>query len=348
MAIPLTLLCALLVLNEWVGYYPSLQRAWGDLTSGPLPDQVDAKDLPGLRNTHPDTGKLVPIDVPDGASGFKHRREYIYLPPAWFTGDVAPTLPAVLMIAGEFSNPTNWIRTGNAIPAIDNYAKAHGGQAPVFVFVDSSGSFNNDTECVNGPRGNAADHLTKDVRPYVVSQFGTSPDPANWGVVGWSAGGTCAIDLAVTHPELFTTFEDIGGDRGPNSGTKEQTINRLYGGNAASWDAYDPRTVMAKHGPYTGVAGYFDDSQEPPDDKTKDLPDFHQDRAAPLGFGGNDNNDQFREKGALPDLCAAAVAVNIGCSLRVYTGYHTWQFAARAFSDALPWIAQRVHTPASS
>jgi S-formylglutathione hydrolase FrmB len=348
MAIPLTLLCALLVLNEWVGYYPSLQKAWGDLTAGPLPDQVDAKDLPGLRNTHPDTGKLVPIDVPDGGSGFKHRREYIYLPPAWFTGNVAPTLPAVMMVAGEFSNPTNWIRTGNAIPAIDNYAKAHGGQAPVFVFVDSSGSFNNDTECVNGPRGNAADHLTKDVRAYVVSQFRASSDPANWGVVGWSMGGTCAIDLAVGHPDLFTTFEDIGGDRGPNSGTKEQTINRLYGGNAASWDVYDTRTVMAKHGPYSGVAGYFDDSQEPPDDKTKNLPDRRQDRVAPLGFGGNDDNDQFREKGALPDLCAAAVAVNIGCSLRVYTGYHTWQFAARAFSDAMPWIAQRVHTPTSS
>ncbi|MDT7762795.1 MAG: hypothetical protein QOC63_2215 [Mycobacterium sp.] len=348
MAVPLALLCALLVLNEWVGYYPSLQRAWGDLTAGPLPDQVDAKDLPGLRNTHPDTGKLVGIDVPDGGSGFKHRREYIYLPPAWFTGNVAPMFPAVMMVAGEFSNPTNWIRTGNAIPAIDNYAKVHGGQAPVFIFVDSSGSFNNDTECVNGPRGNAADHLTKDVRPYVVSQFRTSSDPADWGLVGWSMGGTCALDLTVAHPELFTTFEDIGGDRGPNSGTKEQTINRLYGGNAASWDVYDPRTVMAKHGPYSGVAGYFDDSQEPPDDKTKNLPDRRQDRAAPVGFGGNDDNDQFREKGALPDLCAAAVAVNIGCSLRVYTGYHTWQFAARAFSDAVPWIAQRVHTPKSS
>jgi poly(3-hydroxybutyrate) depolymerase len=61
-----------------------------------------------------------------------------------------------------------------------------------------------------------------------------SPDPASWAVVGWSAGGTCAIDLAVVYPELFTTFEDIGGDRGPNSGTKAQTIERLYGGNGAA------------------------------------------------------------------------------------------------------------------
>ena len=58
-AVPLTLICALVVLNQWVGYYPSVQRAWADLTVGPVPDQIDAKDLPGLRNTHPDTGKVM-------------------------------------------------------------------------------------------------------------------------------------------------------------------------------------------------------------------------------------------------------------------------------------------------
>jgi S-formylglutathione hydrolase FrmB len=342
LAVPLALLCALLVLDQWVGYYPSLQRAWGDLTAGPLPDQIDAKDLAGLRSTHPDTGKLVGVDIPDGGSGFTHRREYVYLPPAWFAGAVAPKLPVVMMIAGEFSNPTNWIRTGNAIPVVDGYAKAHGGAAPVLVFVDSSGSFNNDTECVDGPRGNAARHLTDEVRPYVVSQFGTSAAPAEWGVVGWSMGGTCAIDLALMHPDLFATFEDIGGDRGPNSGTKQQTIDRLYGGDAAAWDHFDPRTVMARHGPYSGVAGYFDDSQEPADDKTKNLPDHPQHREAPVGFGGHDDADVFREKGALPDLCAAATAVDVGCTLRVYPGYHTWQFAARAFSDAFGWIVGRV------
>ena len=92
-AIPLTLVCALIVLNEWVGYYPTLQRAWGDLTSGPLPDQIDTKDLAGLRNTHPDTGKVVRVDIPDSGSGFKHRREFVYLPPAWFTGNAAAEAP---------------------------------------------------------------------------------------------------------------------------------------------------------------------------------------------------------------------------------------------------------------
>ncbi len=108
------------------------------------------------------------------------------------------------------------------------------------MFADAAGSVSNDTECVNGPHGNAADHLTRDVRPWVISQLGAAPEPARWAVVGWSMGGTCAVDLAVMHPELFGTFQDISGDLGPNTGTKTQTIARLYGGNPAAWPTSIP------------------------------------------------------------------------------------------------------------
>ncbi|HEY5840112.1 MAG TPA: hypothetical protein VIU87_01320, partial [Mycobacterium sp.] len=164
LAIPVTLLATLSALNQWVGYFPTVQSAWGALTAGPLPDQTDAADLPGLRNTSPATGKLVEVTIPDTASGFRHRDEYVYLPPAWFAGPTPPTLPVVMMVAGEFNSPADWMRSGNIMPVIDGYAHDHGGATPIFVFVDSGGRFNNDTECVNGPRGNSADHLTKDVR----------------------------------------------------------------------------------------------------------------------------------------------------------------------------------------
>ncbi len=84
----------------------------------------------------------------------------------------------------------------------------------------------------------------------------------------------------------------------------------------------------------------------PTADATPAGPEFRAVRPrhqAPVGFGGHDDADEFREKGALPDLCAAAVAVGIGCALRVHPGYHTWQFAATAFTNALPWMAQRLH-----
>jgi S-formylglutathione hydrolase FrmB len=351
LSIPLALLTASLALNQWVGYYPTVQAAWGGLTAGRLPDQVDASDLPGLRGTQPSNGKLVEVDIPDTASGFKHRSEYVYLPPAWFAGNEPPRLPAVMMIGGEFNTPADWMRSGNIKPAIDGYAAAHGGQAPVFVFVDSGGTFNNDTECVNGPRGAAADHLTKDVRPYAISKFGTSSDPANWGVVGWSMGGTCAIDLAVTHPELFHAFVDIAGDHGPIAGTKQQTIDRLYGGSAAQWAAYDPATVMAAHGPYVGVSGWFEDTPPVSEEQKKAFlsggfqpPPQPQN---PLGYGGHDewSNGAADQVGAAQDLCRAATAVKISCSVHTIATFHTWQFAAYAFSDALPWLTSQVSTP---
>jgi S-formylglutathione hydrolase FrmB len=348
LVIPMTVLAVLLTLNQWVGYYRTLQAAWNAVTAGPLPDQIEAGQLPGMRNTVPATGKLVKVNIPDSASGFKHRSEYVYLPPAWFAGHTAPPLPAIMMIAGEFDTPADWMRSGEVIPILDGFAQSHGGAAPLFVFVDSGGRFNNDTECVNGPRGNVADHLTKDVRGYVISQFNASSDPANWAVVGWSAGGTCALDLTVMHPELFSAFEDIAGDRGPTAGTKQQTIDRLYGGNGAQWDAFDPMTVMTRHGPYTGVSGWFDEARTPPMDQYGSLLRNLKARpqpSAPLGYGGHDEWRGPDPSGLQQDLCAAATKLNIPCSVHTMVSFHTWQFATKAFSEALPWLAATVHTP---
>ena len=41
LAVPLCLLSAALALNLWVGYFPTVQTAWNQLTAGPLPDQTD-------------------------------------------------------------------------------------------------------------------------------------------------------------------------------------------------------------------------------------------------------------------------------------------------------------------
>ena len=78
---------------------------------------------------------------PTPASGFKHRGELVYLPPAWYATDPPPRLPTVMMVGGEFNTPADWMRAGNAVKTIDDFAAAHGGNAPVFVFVDSGRRF---------------------------------------------------------------------------------------------------------------------------------------------------------------------------------------------------------------
>jgi S-formylglutathione hydrolase FrmB len=339
LAVLLCVLSAGVSLNLWVGYFRTVQAAWSELTAGPLPDETDLTTVMAMKQQGqvPSHGELVPVDIPDTASGFKHRTELVYLPPAWFAAN-APKLPAVMMIAGEFNTPSDWPRTGDAMTPIDKFAAAHGGNAPVFVFVDVGGSFNNDTECVDGPRGNVASHLTKDVPPYVESTFGVQS--ANWGVVGWSMGGTCAVDLTVMHPELFSTFVDIAGDTGPNAGTKDQTIARIYGGNAAEWPIYDPATVIDKHGPYKGVSGWFAISS--------DAPQQHKGGFNPTGtgLGGQDAagmpTDQTEAANA---LCKLGRANGIDCAVVPHPGRHDWPLAADVFTSALPWLAGQIGTP---
>ena len=325
MALPLSLLCAALALNLWVGYFPTVQVAWNQLTAGPLPDQTDEVTVMAMQQERkiPAKGTVVPVDISDAASGFRHRGELVYLPPAWYAANPAPKLPTLMMIGGEFNTPADWVRTGGAVKMLDDFAAAHHGNAPVVVFADPGGAFNNDTECVNGSRGNSADHLTKDVVPYMVSKFGVSPDRAKWGVVGWSMGGTCAVDLAVMHPDMFSAFEDIAGDIGPNSGTKDQTIARLFGGSADAWAAFDPTTVITRHGPYTGVAGWFDVNGS-----TATLQRAKNDQAA-----------------AANSLCALGAANGIDCAVVSQPGKHDWPFAAHAFGAALPWLAGQIGTP---
>ncbi|MDT5074643.1 MAG: hypothetical protein QOH82_3963 [Mycobacterium sp.] len=341
-AVPLCLLGTGLALNTWVGYFPTVQIAWNQLTAGPLPDETDLATVTAMQKagTVPTHGSVIPVDIPATASGFKHRTELVYLPPRWFASNPAPKLPVVMMIGGEFNTPADWLRTGNAASIADSFAASHGGNAPVLVFVDSGGSFNNDTECVNGVRGNVADHLTKDVVPYVNATFGTSTAGADWGVVGWSMGGTCAVDLTVMHPELFSSFVDIAGDTGPNAGTKDQTVARLYGGNEATWAEFDPSTVITKHGPYKGVSGWFAISTDAPTQHK-----FAQGSDA-VGLGGRDGagmpTDQTQAANA---LCGLGRANGITCSVVPTTGRHDWPLATQVFTAAFPWLAGALHTP---
>ena len=346
LALPLCLLSAALALNLWVGYFPTVQTAWNQLTAGPLPDQTDAGTVKAMQKQGqvPANGSVVSVNISDGGSKFKHRDELVYLPPAWYATNPPPRLPTVMMVGGEFNPPADWLRAGNAIKTMDDFAAAHGGNAPVLVFVDSGGAFNNDTECVNGTRGNAADHLTKDVVPFMVSHFGVSASSANWGIVGWSMGGTCAVDLTVMHPELFSSFVDIAGDMGPTAGTKDQTIARLFGGNAAAWAAFDPRTVITAHGPYSGVSGWFVISTSPPTQR-RNL--NAGDNA--VGLGGRDAagnpGDQTQ---AANSLCALGQAHGIACAVVATSGKHDWPFATQVFASSLPWLAGQLGTPGSA
>ncbi|MFF0338495.1 alpha/beta hydrolase [Kribbella sp. NPDC004875] len=307
-------------INQFVGYYPTLGAAIDDWTHAPLPGQTtlpSAVRAAGAARV-PEAGKLVAVTVPATYSHFVHRQELVYLPPIWFVGHRRPVLPVVEMIGGQRGGPGDWVRLANAVQVADSYARLHGGYAPILVFADATGHFSNDTECVNGPKGNAADHLARDLPAYVQKTFGASRNPRQWAVAGFSMGGTCSIDLVVKYPNVFNHFVDISGDLVPYTGTRAQTLQDLYGGSVAARRANEALSVMQAHGHYSNVSGVFLTSADEP---------RHQREAR--------------------QLSEAAAKVGIRSRVEINPGTHTWQFAAPAFASTFPWLVTELTTPTS-
>ena len=72
LALPLCLLCAALALNLWVGYFPTVQTAWNQLTAGPLPDQTDQVTVAAMQKRHAD-----PAEGHRGAGQHPRRRRRV-------------------------------------------------------------------------------------------------------------------------------------------------------------------------------------------------------------------------------------------------------------------------------
>jgi enterochelin esterase-like enzyme len=200
-----------------------------------------------LGHTIGSRGRLVSVVIPGALSGFHARPALVWLPPA-FTRDPRATWPVMMLMAGVPGDPTDMIRGGGAVRLADDYASHHHGEAPIMVFPDHNGGFFKDTECVDGPRGNAETYLVQDVRGFVASHFHASSDPGRWAIVGYSEGGTCAVTLTLRHPDDFGAFVDLAGDLQPNvagaSPHRPMTVRKLYGGQRQEWFAHDPLALV--------------------------------------------------------------------------------------------------------
>ncbi len=302
-SVPSTFAAAFVLINAHYAYWPTV----GDLLGQRLPDQATATTT----ITTARHGEVVPLDVPATVSRFRERPGSIYFPPAYFRPR-HPLLPVVVMLEGTPSTPDAWPRAGNAVATADGYAAAHGGVAPVLAFVDENGSFTGDSECVDGPSGAAETFLAVDVPRYLSALTGTAPDPHHWAIAGFSEGGTCALDLALRHPEVYGAFVDLAGDQAPSLGGPQQTLQQLYGGSGAAMAGHDPATLLRQR---------------------KTLPS-----AAWFGAGIGDRS----HVSIIHRLADETRQAGITTSCVVLPGGHDWEFAAAAFRAVLPQLAARL------
>jgi S-formylglutathione hydrolase FrmB len=139
---------------------------------------------------------------------------------------------------------------------------------------------------------------------------------------------------------LFSAFIDIGGDLYPrDGGSRQETIERLFGGDEEAFKSFEPASVIQAHGPYSGVAGWFIVSEDvpnfyrPPDPNPGSVP-LPEPPANPSEHGL-----------AATYLCELASDYGVECSVVSDPSKHDWPSAANAFPQALPWLAGRLGTP---
>lgn len=296
-------------LNAYFGYLPQV----GDI-AGPRPwpvvtAQVVSADavVPQRQEPAHPQGAVLRLSVAGDVSQAPRRDALVYLPPQYFS-ETSRRFPVLYLLHGSPGVPLDWFRGGEAAAA--GAASARAGQPVILVAPRMSRSWLADSECVDSPRLHAETYLVRDVVPAVDRTLRTLSTASSRGVLGNSAGGFCALDVGLRHPELFSAIAALSPVIRPTY--DYGSLSDLFGQPA------DLSSVVAHHTPAWLLENH-------PASRSEriylDVGDVDPLRPAVQRFAALD-----QQLGGRP-------------SLRVREGGHTYQVWRPALVDAIHWFA---------
>lgn len=209
----------------------------------------------------PQHGLIGALSGPDriAATGFAARDGAIYLPPAALVDD-PPPLPLLVFMMGKpgAPEPTPVAR------ALDDFAAAHDGLAPIAIIADQLSSPIVDPACHDSAAfGDVATYFTADIPTFATERLNITADPASWVIGGYSNGGACALLFGAAHPEIYGNILDVSGDEYPGVETIDATIAQVFNGDREAFEAAKPAAVMqANAGRFDGHDAVFTTGSE--------------------------------------------------------------------------------------
>lgn len=263
---------------------------------------------PGL----PAKGQVLSVPIPGTASGLAARNAVVYLPPAYAAAE-RPILPVLVLVAGQPGAPDSWLRSTDLIHQLDSFAAAHQGLAPLVVIPDPNGSDNANTMCMDSALGLADTYMAVDVPAWITTHLDADSNPAHWAVGGFSFGGTCSLQMATRHPDLFHTFMAISPEREPALAVQRSvTVDRAFHGDTAAFDAQLPLTLLAEN-KFPQTHGWF-------------------------AAGAQDAQYSANVKA----LRAAADAAGMTTAAGSFPGGHSWAVASEALPQGFRFVFPRL------
>ena len=252
-------------LNDALGVVPykalDLHAERGEVVAG-MDWKATVDDPAGDPPSIPAKGEVGTVRIPATESRFPAREAVVYLPPIALTAN-PPALPVLYALSGQPGAPADMFTAGGVATAMDDFAKTHGGYAPIVVAADQLGGPGRNPMCVDSrDYGNSATYLLADVRNWVRSNLRVSGDPAGWGVFGYSQGATCAVQFATGRPDLFGSALASSSELGPTLGNEELTIETGFGGSKAAYEKAQPAAQMKANAPYRDSVMVFGAGQD--------------------------------------------------------------------------------------
>lgn len=241
----LTLLAALgLAINSYFGFYASYSDLLGtDQSPGQVVDYTASGDGGGRQGLE-EMGHQA-VGVADSSSWAKAGRidkveirgtttrittpAYVYLPPQYFQkGFSAQHFPAAVILTG-YPGTAESLITRMRYPQTATEDIRHGLMQPmIMIMLRPSVVPPRDTECMDVPRGPQVEtFFTRDLRRAISANYRVGEAAQNWGIMGDSTGGYCAVKMTMRHPEDYSAAVSLSGYYNTHD---DPTTGSLFGG----------------------------------------------------------------------------------------------------------------------
>lgn len=224
----LAILSALgLTINSYFGFYASFSDLLGtDQSPGQVVDYTAAGG--GGKQGLEEMGHQA-VGVSDGSNPAKAGRidqveirgtttgitapAYVYLPPQYFQkGFRKQNFPAAIILTG-YPGTAESLITRMRYPQTATEHIQHGTMQPmIMVMLRPAVVPPRDTECMNVPHGPQVEtFFTHDLRQIISANYRVGRAGQNWGIMGDSTGGYCALKMAMRNPKDFSAAVSLSG-----------------------------------------------------------------------------------------------------------------------------------------
>jgi enterochelin esterase-like enzyme len=252
LALALAMVSGLAAVNDYYGYY----RSWSDVAhdlSGDSPAQAVAGGHRRGRDAGLVRGSLVPLRFAGPRSGIT-RRGYVYLPPQYRDPRYRTLrFPVLELLHGYPGNPGSWLSALKVTDIVDRLISSRAMGPLVLVIPTAYQAGHGPQECLDSATAKDDTYLSLDVPADVRAAYRVADDPAQWGLLGLSSGGYCAVNLALRHRAEFGTAAALDGYFQPTDGPAAKVLRYDRRLEAANDPLVQAQRLQPGSGPVPGL-----------------------------------------------------------------------------------------------